>query len=307
MAKQKIRKAIVPVAGFGTRFLPATKAMPKEMLPIVDKPIIQYIVEEAVAAGLDEVIFVTGRNKRALEDHFDANYELECLLRDKGKTDALREVREISDLVRVVYVRQKEALGLGHAILQAEQVVGDEPFAVLLGDDVIDAEKPVIGQLLEAYSAEGRSVVAVRRCAEEQIGNYGVVDPEPVGGSSAGTATPRLHRVTGIVEKPKPADAPSDLAVTGRYLLSPRVFRYLRETEPGKGGEIQLTDALQRLAAEGTDEPGQGLLAYEYEGRYYDGGSKLELIKATVDFALARPEFRADLLDFLKQKTTKGV
>ena len=286
-----IRKAVIPVAGFGTRFLPATKAMPKEMLPIVDKPIIQYIVEEAVAAGLDEVIFVTGRGKHALENHFDTSRELEMLLREQGKTEALEQVKQIADLVHIVYVRQKEALGLGHAILQAEPVVNDEPFAVLLGDDLIDAKKPAIAQMLAAYNRTGQSMVAVRRCPREELSHYGVVQAEPLANN------PRTFKVTGLVEKPTPQQAPSDLAVTGRYLLDPSIFQYLHDAKPGQGGEIQLTDALQRLART------RGLLAYEYEGRYYDGGSKLGFIKATVDFALKRPEFKKDLQTFLQERT----
>ena len=291
MSTQPIRKAVIPVAGFGTRFLPATKAMPKEMLPIVDKPIIQYIVEEAVMAGLTQIIFVTGRNKRALEDHFDSNYELEQLLEHKGKHDQLKEVRAISDLVRVVYVRQKEQLGLGHAILQAKDVVGQEPFAVFLGDDVIDSETPAIAQMAEARQQNGGlSVVGVRQVPRAQTKNYGVVQPAKIDGQD------RTYKVEAIVEKPEPGSEPSDLAVTGRYILSPKIFEYIEATAPGAGGEIQITDALAKLAAS------EGLLAHQYEGTYYDGGNKLEFIKATIDFALKRPEFADELKSFLQNR-----
>ncbi len=283
----KVRKAVIPVAGFGTRFLPATKAMPKEMMPIVDKPVIQYIVEEAVASGFTEVIFITGRNKRALEDHFDYNYELEHLLKHKGKTDELEQVRAISEMVKVVYVRQKEALGLGHAILQARSVVGDEPFAIFLGDDIISSEKPAIAQMLEVYMQHGKSIVGVRQTSKESVSSYGVIDPAEING--------RTSKVKSIVEKPDPAVAPSNLAVTGRYILDSKVFDYLEKTKPGAGDEIQITDALDMLAKN------EGLMAYEYEGKYYDGGNKLEFVKATVDFAMARPEFKEELKKFLAE------
>jgi UTP--glucose-1-phosphate uridylyltransferase len=300
--KRTIRKAVIPVAGFGTRFLPATKSMPKEMLPIVDKPAIQYIVEEAVAAGLDEIIFVTGRNKRAIEDHFDTSYELECLLRDKGKNDLLKEMREISELARIVYVRQKEALGLGHAILQAKKVVGNEPFAILLGDDIIDSEEPVIGQMMKVYDAFQTSLVGVAEIPQQDTKRYGVIKPVAV------TAQPktalakdyleRTHAVDEIVEKPEPQVAPSNLAVSGRYILNPEVFDFLEKTEPTKGGEIQITDAIANLMKK------QGLQAYTYKGHWYDGGNKLEFIKAQVDFALKRPEFKEPLRQFLKDRLT---
>ena len=287
---QPVRKAVIPVAGFGTRFLPAAKAMPKEMLPVVDKPIIQYIVEEAVAAGFTEIIFVTGRNKRAVEDHFDTSYELECLLEEKGKQEILSDMRRISDLVRIVYVRQKKALGLGHAILQAKQVVGDEPFAIFLGDDIIDSKRPAIQQMLDVYQEYGKSVIAVRRAPRDQLSNYGVIKPEKI--------TERVSKVMELVEKPEPDKAPSDLAITGRYVLDHKIFSYIEDTKPGAGGEIQITDALTKLASN------DGLLAYEYEGTYYDGGNKLELLKAQVDFALKRPEFKKEFAQFLKDKVS---
>jgi UTP--glucose-1-phosphate uridylyltransferase len=300
--KKTIRKAVIPVAGFGTRFLPATKSMPKEMLPIVDKPAIQYIVEEAVAAGLDEIIFVTGRNKRAIEDHFDTSYELECLLRDKGKNDLLKEMREISELARIVYVRQKEALGLGHAILQAKKVVGNEPFAILLGDDIIDAKEPVIGQMMKVYEAFNTSLVGVAEIPREETKRYGVIKPSSVTEKPKNALEQnyldRTQTVADIVEKPEPDAAPSNLAVSGRYILNPEVFDFLEKTVPSKGGEIQITDAIAQLMKK------QGLQAYRYEGHWYDGGNKLEFIKAQIDFALQRPEFKEPLRQFLKQRLT---
>jgi len=283
---QKIRKAVFPVAGLGTRFLPATKASPKEMLPIVDRPLIQYAVDEAVAAGVTDLIFITGRGKRAIEDHFDKAYELEAELQAHGKNRLLKEVRSlIPPGVNCVYVRQGEALGLGHAVLCARHLVGEEPFAVILADDLIDARVPAIKQMAQAHARQGGSLVAVQNVAREETAAYGIV--------SAGTATGRLARMSGIVEKPKPEAAPSTLGVVGRYILSPRIFHHLQATRAGAGKEIQLTDAIARLLQE---EP---VYAYEFDGRRYDCGSKLGYLEATVDYALRHEEvadgFRAYL------------
>jgi UTP--glucose-1-phosphate uridylyltransferase len=283
----RIRKAVFPAAGLGTRFLPATKASPKEMLPLVDKPLIQYGVEEAIASGIEQVILVTGRGKTAIEDHFDVSKELEMLLEEKGKKQLLREVREISSMVDFAYVRQKEALGLGHAILCARHLVGDEPFAVCLGDDIIDSRVPAMRQLIDVYRRYHASVLAVVRVPRTQISAYGVIDPERMGEE-------RLYRVRDLVEKPTVERAPSELAVIGRYVLTPAVFGRLAETRPGKGGEIQLTDGLHALLA---DEP---IYAVEVEGDRYDAGDKLGFLKATVSFALKRPELREEFRKFLK-------
>lgn len=291
MAK-RIRKAVFPVAGLGTRFLPATKAQPKEMLPLVDKPIIQYGVEEALAAGIANIIMVTGRGKNSIEDHFDVSYELEKILEEKGKTDLLAVVRAISDMIQVSYVRQKEMLGLGHAVLTARDLVGDEPFAVLLADDVIDAPTPALAQMLAVYEATGGAVIAVQRVAREAIGGYGVIAPEPPP-ESAPRFAGAVWRVADLVEKPRPEAAPSNLAVVGRYLLTPRVFEHLERTERGAGGEIQLTDALRLLAK---SEP---VYALEFSGQRHDTGDKLGFLRATVELALRRPDlgepFRAYL------------
>jgi UTP--glucose-1-phosphate uridylyltransferase len=286
-AQVRIRKAVFPAAGLGTRFLPATKASPKEMLPLVDKPLIQYGVEEAIASGIEQVILVTGRGKTAIEDHFDVSKELEMLLEEKGKKQLLREVREISSMVDFAYVRQKEALGLGHAILCARHLVGDEPFAVCLGDDIIDSRVPAMRQLIDVYRRYHASVLAVVRVPRTQISAYGVIDPERMGEE-------RLYRVRDLVEKPTVERAPSELAVIGRYVLTPAVFGRLAETRPGKGGEIQLTDGLHALLA---DEP---IYAVEVEGDRYDAGDKLGFLKATVSFALKRPELREEFRKFLK-------
>jgi UTP--glucose-1-phosphate uridylyltransferase len=285
----RVRKAVFPAAGWGTRFLPATKAQPKEMLPLVDKPVIQYAVEEAVAAGIEQVIIVTSSQKRAIEDHFDLNYELERLLEEKGEIEKLRQVRHISDLAQIAYVRQKEQLGLGHAVLMAKDLVGHEPFAVLLPDDVVVAERPCIGQLIHAYQQTHSSVVAVMQVAREETSRYGIVatdDSEVLEGG-------RVRRMTGIVEKPDPDDAPSDLAVIGRYVLTPKIFDKLEQTQRGAGGEIQLTDGIEALMEE------QSIYACEFEGTRYDAGTTMGWLKATVDLALERgdlsSEFRAHL------------
>lgn len=284
-----VSKAVFPVAGLGTRFLPATKASPKEMLNIVDKPLIQYAVEEAIAAGITEMIFVTGRSKRAIEDHFDKAYELEAELEAKNKTALLEIVRNVKPShVDCVYVRQPEALGLGHAVLCAEKLVRDEPFAVILADDLLVGDPAVLMQMLKVHNQYQGSVLAVEKINPAQSSSYGIV---------AGTLTsPSVHRLTGIVEKPLPQDAPSNLAVVGRYVLSSNIFNYIRNLQPGAGGELQLTDAIAALL---TAEP---VYAYEYQGVRYDCGSKLGYLKATVDFALRHPEVSSEFAAFLKQR-----
>ena len=284
-----VSKAVFPVAGLGTRFLPATKASPKEMLNIVDKPLIQYAVEEAIAAGITEMIFVTGRSKRAIEDHFDKAYELEAELEAKNKTALLEIVRNVKPShVDCVYVRQPEALGLGHAVLCAEKLVRDEPFAVILADDLLVGDPAVLMQMLKVHNQYQGSVLAVEKINPAQSSSYGIV---------AGTLTsPSVHRLTGIVEKPLPQDAPSNLAVVGRYVLSSNIFNYIRNLQPGAGGELQLTDAIAALL---TAEP---VYAYEYQGVRYDCGSKLGYLKATVDFALRHPEVSSEFAAFLTQR-----
>lgn len=282
----KVRKAVFPAAGLGTRFLPVTKAIPKEMLPLVDKPLIQYCVEEAIASGIEDVIIITGRGKTAIEDHFDTSKELEVLLEEKGKKDLLKMVRDISNLVRFSYTRQKEALGLGHAILCARDLVGNEPFAVFLGDDIIDSNVPAMQQMVEIYKKYRHSVLAVQRVPKESISSYGVIKGEPV--------EDRVFRVSDMVEKPRAEEAPSDLAVIGRYILTPDIFEYLEETKPGKGGEIQLTDALRSMALR------HPVYALEFEGERYDAGDKLGFLKANVSLALKRDDLRDDFVEFLK-------
>src|SRR5271167_5029116 len=287
--KRQVRKAVFPAAGLGTRFLPVTKAQPKEMLPLVDKPIIQYGVEEALASGCDQIIVVTGRGKAAIEDHFDVSYELEKMLEDRGKTDLLKIVRKISDMIYVSYVRQKEAMGLGHAVLTARELVGDEAFAVLLADDVIDAEVPCLKQLIDVYNEKQCSVIATQVIEGAAISSYGVIKTKPVAGSNG-----RLHEVLDLVEKPKLADAPSNLAVIGRYVLTPAVFETLSDIKPGAGGELQLTDGLRGLLQR------EKMYAYVYEGRRFDAGDKLGFLKATVEFALKRPDLGGEFRDYLK-------
>jgi UTP--glucose-1-phosphate uridylyltransferase len=290
---KKIRKAVFPVAGLGTRFLPATKASPKEMLPIVDKPLIQYAVEEAVAAGVTDLIFITGRGKRAIEDHFDKAYELEAELQAHGKLKLLKEVRGMLPAgLNCVYVRQGQSLGLGHAVLCARQLVGDEPFAVILADDLIDAKVPVLKQMVDLHLKEGASLVAVQNVARAETASYGIVSTKPAEG--------RLARMTGIVEKPKPQEAPSTLGVVGRYVLTPRIFRYLEDASLGAGGEIQLTDAIARLLK---DEP---VFAYEFRGRRYDCGTKLGYLEATVDYALKHDEVSAGFRAYLEKLAREG-
>jgi UTP--glucose-1-phosphate uridylyltransferase len=287
----KVRKAVIPAAGLGTRFLPATKAMPKEMLPIVDKPIIQYVVEEAVAAGIEDILIITGRGKRAIEDHFDRSIELELYLRSGAQVEVLEAVRSISDMVNVHFIRQKEALGLGHAVLQAQQHVGDEPFAVLLGDEIFAGARPCLGELMDQYQAmSGGSLVAVRPVPQEQVSRYGVI--------RAKTVRPGFYHVQDMVEKPMVAEAPSNLAVVGRYIIEPAVFEVLRDTAPGRNGEIQLTDALNVLAHESQ------VYAYETNSQRYDVGNKLGYIQATLEFALRRPDLEKDLREYLEQLTS---
>jgi UTP--glucose-1-phosphate uridylyltransferase len=282
-----VRKAVFPAAGLGTRFLPATKAQPKEMLPLVDKPTIQYVVEEAVASGLEQLVIVTGRGKRAIEDHFDAAFELEYYLNDRGKTEELAQIKTISELASVCYVRQKEPLGLGHAILCARPLVGNEPFAVFLGDDIIGgATVPCMRQLLDVYEKYGGPVIAVERVPHDRISQYGVIAARPLGGN--------VFQIDDLVEKPKIEDAPSDLAIIGRYVLTPDLFDILRDTRPDRRGEIQLTDALRTLRKH------RPMYAVEFDGKRYDTGDKLGFLKATVEFALVRPDLADQFRAYLK-------
>lgn len=281
-----VRKAVIPAAGLGSRFLPATKATPKEMLPIVDKPTIQYIVEEALAAGIEDILVITGRSKRAIEDHFDRSIEVEMNLKEHGKEKELEVVRKISD-IRIHYIRQKEPRGLGHAILCAQQFIGDEPFAVLLGDDVVDAKVPALKQLIDVYEKTGSSVLGVQEVPLEKVSSYGIV-------ASHATDEPRTFTVSDMVEKPAVEDAPSRLAVLGRYVINPEIFAILEKTEPGRGGEIQLTDALKVLAEQ------QTMYAYNFEGRRYDVGDKQGFLEATVEMALKRPDLRDKFLTYLQ-------
>jgi UTP--glucose-1-phosphate uridylyltransferase len=288
---QRVRKAVLPAAGLGTRFLPATKAQPKEMLPVVDKPLIQYVVEECIASGIDNIIIVTGRGKNAIEDHFDSSPELESFLESKGKPDLAQMVHDIGNMVHFSYTRQKEPLGLGHAVLVAKELVGNEPFAVLLGDVIIPGPRPATRQLIEVYEATGKGAIAVEEVPREKTGQYGIVDVEPGSGTGPGN---RTLQIRDLVEKPSPAEAPSTLAVTGRYVLPPEIFHCLERTKPGRGGEIQLTDGLRLLAKE------SGLLAYVYEGKSHDAGDKLGFLKATVEIGLENQEFGSEFRDYLR-------
>jgi UTP--glucose-1-phosphate uridylyltransferase len=291
MMLPKVRKAVFPAAGLGTRFLPATKAQPKEMLPVVDKPLIQYGVEEAMHSGIQNIIIVTGRGKSSIEDHFDVSFELEQLLESKNKGEMLSMVRAISDMIDISYVRQKEALGLGHAVLRAKELVGHEPFAAILSDDIIASETPCVRQLLDVYEYYGASVLALMEVPKEQISAYGVVDAELV--SDNGREN-RLFRIRNMVEKPKPADAPSNLAIIGRYVLTPEIFACIESIQPGSGGEIQLTDALKYMLR---NRPIYGL---KFEGKRYDAGDKLGFLKATVEFALNRHDLGQEFREYLK-------
>jgi UTP--glucose-1-phosphate uridylyltransferase len=282
----KIRVAVFPAAGLGTRFLPATKAQPKEMLPLVDRPLIQYVVEEARDAGIERIVIVTGRGKNAIEDHFDTSFELEQMLAEKGKEALLDEVQKISELIPLSYVRQKQALGLGHAVLQARDLVGDQPFAVLLGDDIVDADEPCIGQMMKLYERRGNPVIALQEVPRAETRQYGIVAGEKV--------EDRVVRITDMVEKPSPDKAPSNLAIIGRYLLPPEIFQILDETRSDVGGEIQLTSALKTLLSR---RPIDG---YLFEGKRYDAGDKLGFLKATVEFALKRKDLGGAFREYLK-------
>jgi UTP--glucose-1-phosphate uridylyltransferase len=284
----RIRKAVFPAAGLGTRFLPATKAQPKEMLPLVDKPIIQYVIEEAVAAGLQQIIIVTGRGKNAIEDHFDTSYELEKLLETRGKTNLLEQVRSVSNMVTVAYVRQGEALGLGHAVLVTRDLVGDEPFAVMLGDDIIDSDVPCMKQMVDVFHRYEGPVVAVQQVPKSEISAYGVIDAQPEKDDD------RVYRIRDLVEKPPAGKAPSDLAIIGRYILTPDIFAALEATARDRTGEIQLTNGLRKLREK------RPIWGYRFQGVRHDAGNKLGFLKATVEFALKRPDLGGPFREYLK-------
>lgn len=281
-----VRKAIIPAAGLGTRFLPATKAQPKEMLPIVDKPTIQYIIEEAIASGISEIIIVTGRSKRSIEDHFDKSVELELELERNGKQELLEMVREISDMANIHYIRQKEPRGLGHAILTARHFVGNEPFAVLLGDDVVVSKQPCLSQMIDVYNEYKTSVLGVQKVAHNVVNKYGIVNCKEVDN--------RVYKVRDLVEKPKIEDAPSDIAILGRYIITPSIFDYLETQDAGTGGEIQLTDALRRLAKD------EAMYAYDFKGHRYDVGTKAGFLQANIEFALRNPEMADEMKEYLE-------
>lgn len=284
----KVRKAIIPAAGLGTRFLPATKAQPKEMLPIVDKPTIQYIIEEAIESGIEEILIITGRNKKCIEDHFDKSVELEISLEKSGKSELLELVRDISEMVDIHYIRQKEPKGLGHAINCAKAFVGDEPFAVLLGDDVVYSEKPCLKQLMECYDEYKTSVLGVQEVPQKDVDKYGIVDGIHI--------EDRVYKVKDLVEKPKLEEAPTNVAILGRYIITPAIFDILDNTAPGKGGEIQLTDALKTLIDQ------EAMYAYVFEGRRYDVGSKQGFLEATIEYALRKPETRDEFIGYLNER-----
>ncbi|MEG9295985.1 UTP--glucose-1-phosphate uridylyltransferase GalU [Mangrovibacillus sp. Mu-81] len=288
---KKVRKAIIPAAGLGTRFLPATKAMPKEMLPIVDKPTIQYIVEEAIASGIEDIIIVTGKGKRAIEDHFDHAPELERNLLEKGKSELLEKVQYSSNLANIHYIRQKEPKGLGHAVWCARNFIGNEPFAVLLGDDIVQSVTPCLRQLINQHEETQSSVIGVQKVTDEQTHRYGIIDPFMNQG--------RLYQVNQFVEKPKQGTAPSNLAIMGRYILTPEIFQYLENQETGAGGEIQLTDAIQRL------NEAQKVYAYNFEGDRHDVGEKFGFVKSTIDFALQHEEIKFEVLEYMKKLLEK--
>ncbi|MCJ7687847.1 MAG: UTP--glucose-1-phosphate uridylyltransferase GalU [Clostridiaceae bacterium] len=281
----RVKKAIIPAAGLGTRFLPATKSQPKEMLPIVDKPTIQYIIEEAVASGIEEILIITGRNKRAIEDHFDKSIELELQLEQTGKDEVLKMVRDISNMANIYYIRQKEPKGLGHAINCAKTFVGNEPFAVMLGDDVVDSEVPCLKQLMDCYEEHQTSILGVQKVPVNEVSKYGIVN-----GTSVGD---RVYKVKDVIEKPKETEAPSNIAILGRYIITPRIFDILENTKPGKGGEIQLTDALKTLISE------EDMYAYDFEGRRYDVGDKEGFLEATVEYALKRDDLKETFMNYL--------
>lgn len=290
---KRVRKAVIPAAGLGTRFLPATKAQPKEMLPIVDKPTIQYIVEEAVASGIEDIIIISGRNKRAIEDHFDKSYELEEALAKKGKWSDLEEIQAISNLANIHYIRQKEAKGLGDAINCAQSFIGDEPFAVLLGDIILQSDRPALAQLIDVYEMEQVSVIGVQEVPTHLVHQYGVIDP------NGDVVEGQPIEVKGFVEKPKVEEAPSNFAIMGRYILTPTVFNALNATKPGAGGEIQLTDAIELL------NHSERIVAQNVKGKLYDCGNKIGFVKATIDFALERDDLREEILHYIKGITTK--
>ncbi|MCG9838821.1 UTP--glucose-1-phosphate uridylyltransferase GalU [Staphylococcus argenteus] len=285
--EKKIKKAIIPAAGLGTRFLPATKAMPKEMLPILDKPTIQYIVEEAARAGIEDIIIVTGRHKRAIEDHFDSQKELEMVLKEKGKSELLEKVQYSTELANIFYVRQKEQKGLGHAISSARQFIGNEPFAVLLGDDIVESEVPAVKQLIDVYEETGHSVIGVQEVPEADTHRYGIIDPLTKNG--------RQYEVKKFVEKPAQGTAPSNLAIMGRYVLTPEIFDYLKTQKEGAGNEIQLTDAIERMNNDNQ------VYAYDFEGERYDVGEKLGFVKTTIEFALKDDSMKEELTRFIKE------
>ena len=286
-----VKKAIIPAAGLGTRFLPATKAQPKEMLPIVDKPTLQYIIEEAIESGIEEILIITGRNKKSIEDHFDKSVELELELEQKGKKEMLEMVRDISNMVNIHYIRQKEPKGLGHAIHCAKSFIGNEPFAVLLGDDIVDADTPCLKQLINTYDEYKTTILGVQEVAKEDTDKYGILDVKHI--------EDRVYKVKDMVEKPSVESAPSNIAILGRYIINPSIFEILENQEPGKGGEIQLTDALKTLSTQ------EAIYAYNFEGRRYDVGDKFGFLEATIDFALKRDELREDLLNYMKDIVAK--
>lgn len=283
-----VRKAVIPAAGLGTRFLPATKAQPKEMLPIVDKPTIQYIIEEAVASGIEDILIVTGRGKRAIEDHFDKSYELEDILKRKGEDDLLSLVQDIANMANVNYIRQKEPKGLGHAIYCARSFIDNEPFAVLLGDNIVDSDVPCLKQLIDVYKIYNKTVLGVQQVAEEDVPKYGIIKCEEIGS--------HIYSVKDMMEKPDRDKAPSNIAILGRYIITPEIFDYLEDAEPGKGGEIQLTDALRKLLFSGS------VYAYDFSGKHYDVGNKLGFLEATVEYAMKRDDLREDFLSYLRKK-----
>ena len=286
--EKRIRKAIIPAAGLGTRFLPATKAQPKEMLPIVDKPTLQYIIEECVASGIEEILIITGRNKKSIEDHFDRSVELEMELEKAGKKEMLEMVREISDMVNIHFIRQKEPRGLGHAIHCAKSFVGNEPFAVMLGDDVVESEVPCLKQLIDCFNEYKTTILGVQTVEPENVNKYGIVDGLHI--------EDRVYKVKRLVEKPAVEEAPSNVAILGRYIITPQIFEILENTKPGKGNEIQLTDALEELIRH------EAMYAYDFEGKRYDVGDKLGFLQATVEFALKREELRESFIEYLNTK-----
>ncbi|WP_042271193.1 UTP--glucose-1-phosphate uridylyltransferase GalU [[Clostridium] dakarense] len=288
-----VKKAIIPAAGLGTRFLPATKSQPKEMLPIVDKPTLQYIIEEAINSGIEEILIITGRNKKSIEDHFDKSVELELELEQKGKVEMLDMVRDISNMVNIHYIRQKEPKGLGHAIHCAKSFIGDEPFAVLLGDDIVDNETPCLKQLINAYDEYKTSILGVQEVAKEDTCKYGILDVKHI--------EDRVYKVKDMVEKPSVEEAPSNVAILGRYIITPAIFDILENQEPGKGGEIQLTDALKTLGKQ------EAIYAYNFEGRRYDVGDKLGFLEATIDFALKRENLKDDLINYMKEVVSQNA